>query len=130
MTALLDTHVLLWLLDGSSRLGADASTWLTRQPNVLVSCASLWEIASKLELGKIAVPDDLPDLVERSGLEWLPIAPEHSWGVLQVKGLPHRDPFDRLLLAQAQHEGLTLVTADTTLLKADVRPAKIRDARV
>ncbi|WP_432560344.1 type II toxin-antitoxin system VapC family toxin [Granulicoccus sp. GXG6511] len=126
MTALLDTHVLLWLLEDSPRLGEGTRGWLQRQPRVFVSAASVWEIAIKQELGKITTPDELPDLIERSGLDWLPVAPIHSWTVRKVSGLPHRDPFDRMLLAQAHQESLTLVTADAVLLGADVVPPVAR----
>ncbi|HHV20163.1 MAG TPA: type II toxin-antitoxin system VapC family toxin [Propionibacterium sp.] len=130
MTALLDTHVVLWLLEDSPRLGGRTRDWLQRQPRVFMSSASLWEIAIKQELGKITAPVDLPDLVERSGLEWLSVTPIHTWNVRNVSGLPHRDPFDRLLLAQAHQESLTLVTADSLLLAADVVPPVSRwDAR-
>lgn len=130
MTALLDTHVLLWLLDGSSRLGPGTRAWLERQPRVHVSAASLWEIAIKEELGKLAVPGNLTDLISASGTTWLPVSPSHSWATRSVTGLPHRDPFDRLLLAQAAEEDLTLVTADVLLRAGEVSPSvRRRDAR-
>lgn len=130
MTALLDTHVLLWLLEDSPRLGGSSREWLDRQPRVFVSAGSLLELAIKQELGKVVTPADLPDLIERSGLECLPVAPIHAWDVRKISGLPHRDPFDRLLLAQARQESLTLVTSDSLLLAADVVPPVARwDAR-
>lgn len=129
MSALLDTHVLLWVLDGSARLGERARHWLEGQPRVHVSTASLWELAIKRDLGKIDVPEKLPELIERSGLEWLPIDPAHVWEIQTITGLPHRDPFDRLLLAQAHQERLTLLTADAILLGARLDPSvALRDA--
>lgn len=130
MSCLLDTHVVLWVLEDSPRLGLRTRGWLLGQPQVHVSAASLWEIAIKSDLGKITAPSDIPELVEASGLVWLPIAPGHAWATRDISGLPHRDPFDRLLVAQALQTGLTLVTADQLLLDADLNPAVPRlDAR-
>lgn len=129
MSALLDTHVLLWLLDESPRLGTETIGWLRRQPRVQVSTASLWEIAIKQDVGKLRVPTGLPELITASGLAWLPIEAEHAWATITITGLPHRDPFDRMLLAQACYENLTLVTADTAILTAPVEPTvRLRDA--
>lgn len=129
MSVLIDTHVLLWWLDGSAKLGAGTTAWLREQPRIWVSAASVWEIAIKQYLGQLQAPDNLVELIAASGLESLPVHPEHAWSVCTI-ALPHRDPFDRLLLAQALHEGLTLVTADGGLLGA-VLPAdlRLRDAR-
>ena len=129
MTALLDTHVVLWLLDGSPRLGERTRGWLETQARVYVSSGSLWELAIKQEVGKLTAPEVLPELIERSGLEWLPIDPAHAWGIQSITGLPHRDPFDRVLLAQAHQARLTLLTADRILLGAQLAPAvEMRDA--
>jgi PIN domain nuclease of toxin-antitoxin system len=103
---------------------------LASATQLLVSTASLWEIAMKVEGGKLTVPDDLPERVRSSGLGWLPVTPEHAWGVQSVTGLPHRDPFDRMLIAQASCASLTMVTADRTLLEATVSPpVRLVDAR-
>lgn len=129
MTALLDTHVLLWMLDDSKRLGEGARRWLDGQPRVHVSVASLWELSIKRDLGKLHAPENLPELIEGSGVEWLPIEPRHVWGIGAIVGLPHRDPFDRLLLAQAHQERLTLLTADAILLAAALEPqVRMHDA--
>ena len=126
---LLDTHVLVWLLEGDERLGAGARDALVQAHAVHVSAASLWEVAIKVELGRMQAPDDLPGLVSRSGLQHLPVTGEHAWAVRGVE-LPHRDPFDRLLLAQASVEGLPLVTADRAILGADLPPGvRVVDAR-
>lgn len=81
--------------------------------------ASLWEIAIKVALGKLDVPDDLPERVRQLGFELLPIASDHAW---RVRSLPHHhgDPFDRLLIAQAQLEQLPIVTADAAFDDYDV----------
>ena len=81
------------------------------------------------DLGELTVPDDLPELVTSSGLVWLVVDHRHVRGVRAVAGLPHRDPFDRLLVAQAAVEGLVLVTADDVLLGAELDGVAVRDAR-
>lgn len=127
---LLDTHVVLWLVADDDRLGTAARGLLTDGGPVLVSAASLWEIAIKVELGKLEVPADLPDRIEAAGVRWLPVTGAHSWAVRDLSGLPHRDPFDRLLLAQAAFEGIPLMTADATVLSASISPeVTLIDAR-
>ena len=119
---LLDTHVLLWLLTDDPRLGALTRRILATAAQVRASTASLWEIAIKVDTGKLTVPNDLPERVTSSGLAWLPVSPEHAWEVRRVTGLPHRDPFDRMLIAQARCASLTVVTADRVLLGAALSP--------
>lgn len=127
---LLDTHVVLWLLDDSGQLGPDSREALEAAPALHVSAASLWEIAIKAGLGKLTVPDDLPARIEQAGLQWLPVTPGHVWSSRTLAGPPHRDPFDRLLCAQAHEEGLPLLTADRALLAASLTPDLRRlDAR-
>ncbi len=127
---LLDTHVILWLLDDSDDLGPRTREALLAAPALHISAASLWEVAIKSGLGKLAVPDDLPARIEEAGLQWLPVTPGQVWTSRTLTGLPHRDPFDRLLCAQALEERLPLVTADQALLAADLRPDVRRtDAR-
>ncbi len=118
MTLLLDTHVLLWLLAGDHRLGSGSRGAIEGAARVHVSAASLWEIAIKAGLGRLTVPDDLPDVVEASGLETLPVTAAHAWGVRRLVGLEHRDPFDRMLLIQAGLEGLSFLTVDGAILAA------------
>jgi PIN domain nuclease of toxin-antitoxin system len=110
---LVDTHALLWWLTDDAALSPAAREALAdpaREP--LVSTASLWEIAIKRSLGKLAVPDDLPDRVVDEGFAWLPVDASHAW---RVRDLPvhHRDPFDRLIVAQALVEGVPVLTADS-----------------
>lgn len=114
---LLDTHVVLWLLDDSPRLGVRARE-LILQSAATVSVASLWELAIKSALGKVRVPDDFPQQVENSGLTLLDVTPAHAWAVGTDRGLPHRDPFDAMLVAQAALERWPLMTADEQLLRA------------
>lgn len=115
MRLLLDTHVCLWALSAPERLTALATEAVSNPDNeVLVSAVSAWEVAIKQSLGKLELPGPaekwLPGAVARSGFEWLPVTPEDA---LHVRTLPwyHRDPFDRLLIAQAQ-SGLSVVTHD------------------
>lgn len=131
MSLLLDTHVVLWILDDDGgRLGPDARALLAADSQVFVSAASVWEMAIKSSLGKLSAPDDLPRRIESSGLSWLTVTEKHAWATREVSGLPHRDPFDRLLIAQAGAEHLRLLTADREILGATVTPFVERlDAR-
>ncbi|MDQ1674279.1 MAG: hypothetical protein QOC98_2841 [Frankiaceae bacterium] len=121
---LLDTHVWLWMVADPGRLSPEARDELADMDNTLLfSAASGWEIAVKHGLGKLILPsaprDYVPDRLRRSGV--LPLAVELDH-VLRVSELPphHRDPFDRLLVAQAQALDLRLVTADSQLDAYDV----------
>ena len=113
---LLDTHALLWFLQGNPKLGAIAKAMI-EDPNsrVLVSVVSCWEIAIKAGQGKMNLTEPSRTLLERelpaNNLELLPISLEHATA---VEGLPphHKDPFDRLLIAQAIVEGLPIVSVD------------------
>ncbi len=118
MKLLLDTHILLWSALRPKRLSAAARTLINDPRNeLLFSVASLWEIAIKKALGRedfrVEVRLLRRNLIE-NGYTELPITGEHA---VNVDGLPrlHKDPFDRLLLAQAHTEGITLVTADAQL---------------
>jgi PIN domain nuclease of toxin-antitoxin system len=109
---LVDTQALLWWLTDDPALSQAAREALADPANEpLVSAASVWEIAVKRSLGKLTAPDDLPDRIADEGFARLPISAVHSW---QVRDLPahHRDPFDRLIVAQALVERLPVVTAD------------------
>ncbi|OBJ73197.1 type II toxin-antitoxin system VapC family toxin [Mycobacterium sp. 1274756.6] len=114
---LLDTHVLLWLLDDSPRLGIAARERISASAAVYVSAASTWELAIKAAIGKIGLPDDFGDAIERSGLRDLPVTRRHTLAS-DLAALPQRDPFDAVLVAQAAAEGLGLLTADAKLLSA------------
>ena len=121
---LLDTHVWLWWLEGSPKLGAQARARLrAAEVPVYVSAASAWEIGIKVGLGRLDLgePPDvcLPREAKRSGFQPLPITLEHA---VAVATLPphHGDPFDRLLVVQAQREGLTIVTGDPKIARYDV----------
>jgi PIN domain nuclease of toxin-antitoxin system len=117
---LVDSHVVLWHVLDDPRLGPTPTAAIEADnAEVLVSIASLWEIAIKRALGKLEAPDDLPQRIEELGFEMLPITAEHAW---RVRDLPHHhgDPFDRLLIAQARAEALPIVTADPSFAAYDV----------
>jgi PIN domain nuclease of toxin-antitoxin system len=124
VSLLLDTNALLWWLAGSRRLGRQARSSIGDPHNlVYVSAASAWEIAIKVALGKLDVPPNvatwLPAELAANRLTPLPIALSHA---LEVERLPqhHTDPFDRLLIAQAIAEGLTIVTGDAQFQRYNV----------
>lgn len=121
---LLDTQALLWWLADDSRLGQTARDAIidTRNP-VWVSAASVWEIGIKKSLGKLTAPDDLDAIIEEEGFEKLVIDHHHAEAAPQLP-LIHKDPFDRMLIAQAQIEGLTIVTSDSTIVTYPVRVMK------
>lgn len=114
---LLDSHVLLWLLDDSPRLGHRARERIATASTVFVSAASTWELGIKASLGKVDLPDGFAAAVETSRLRDLPVTRVHTLAAPAVE-LPHRDPFDALLVAQAQVEHLTFLTADAKILGA------------
>ena len=118
---LLDTHVVLWALAEPEQLTRPARTALEEAENeVLVSVVSGWEIALKRALGKLEAPDDLEAAIRMQGFEPLLMTFHHA---AQAGRLPphHRDPFDRMLIAQAQAEGLVLVTRDPDIPRYGVR---------
>jgi PIN domain nuclease of toxin-antitoxin system len=123
---LLDTHVVLWQLSGVQRLGVRATETIASAAELAFSVVSFAEIGVKAAIGKLAVPDDLNAHVVGTGLRVLGLSPDHGLAVASLP-LHHRDPFDRLLVAQAQQEGLTLVTADTRLHAYDVAVIDPRD---
>jgi PIN domain nuclease of toxin-antitoxin system len=119
MRLLLDTHAWLWMIARPERLSAEARARLEDPGNELfLSAASAWEISIKYRLGKLELPEPperlVPSRLARDGVIPLPVTVDHA---LRVAALPdlHRDPFDRLLVAQAQLEGLVLVTADPAI---------------
>jgi PIN domain nuclease of toxin-antitoxin system len=116
---LLDTHVLLWWLADDDRLPEGAQEAVNTAQEVRLSAASVWEIAIKHTLGRLDVPDDYLVAVDAGEIGLLPITGQHA----EIAGaLPrhHDDPFDRMLVAQARAEELTLVTADRRLVDYDV----------
>jgi PIN domain nuclease of toxin-antitoxin system len=120
MTLLLDTHTFLWWLDDPALLAESARKAIADGKNlVYVSAAVAWEIAIKRSLGKLNAPEDLEAAMAANRFLPLPVTVPHA---LAVASLPdhHRDPFDRLLIAQARHEGFQLVSRDPFMKLYDV----------
>jgi len=124
LRVLLDTQAWLWMQSAPGRLGGRSLAIVADPQNeLLLSAASSWEIAIKYALGKLALPAPPPEYVpsrmQASGTDALPITHAHA---LQVASLPghHRDPFDRLLVAQAQVESLPILTADPQIGRYEV----------
>ena len=115
MIALLDTHILLWWLGDSASLSKTARALIGNgAQTIVVSAATAWEMAVKKAAGKLQTPDNLEWVLERNRFEMLPITIRHA---IAAGGLPphHADPFDRMLVAQAEIEGMTLLTHDKRL---------------
>lgn len=120
MRLLLDTHAFLWWLSDDPRLGPKAREAIAKPENfVFVSAASVWEIAVKRASGKLVAPGDIAEWIEQSSFGDLPIEVEHANASAELPG-HHNDPFDRLLIAQAQLEGLTLLARDDRIDKYGV----------
>jgi PIN domain nuclease of toxin-antitoxin system len=117
MRLLLDTHIFLWAVGGSSSLKPAARRIIEAADQVYVSAASIWEIAIKARLGKIeAIAADLVNAIDTSGFLELPVRATHAAGVADL-ALHHTDPFDRLLIAQAITEPLKFLTVDPIFAK-------------
>lgn len=120
MRLLLDTHALLWSLGDPDRLDAEARGAIQdAQNDVLVSAASVWEMAIKSALGKLSTPDDLLAQLRLNRFDALDVTLHHAQAVEDLPML-HRDPFDRMLVAQARSDGLRLVTRDPLVQQYDV----------
>jgi PIN domain nuclease of toxin-antitoxin system len=120
LNLLLDTNVLLWIAAGEDVLGPASKTAISDGRNlVFASAASAWEIAIKSRLGKLEAPTDYLAMLAHYRFLPLDVTSEHA---LAVRDLPdlHRDPFDRMLVAQAREEGLTIVTHDRAVRQYDV----------
>ncbi len=124
MRVLLDTHAFLWWVLEDSRLSAHAqSVIMARENDVLVSAVSAWEIAIKSADARLDLPElahtYVPDRIASNGFRELDITVEHA---VRLAGLPpiHRDPFDRLLVAQAQVEGIPILTSDPAIARYEV----------
>ncbi len=120
MNLLLDTHALLWWLNDEPSLSVEARQAIGDSSNVVfVSAASVWEIRIKQELGKLEVPESLYDALVEGPYLLLDITAEHAYHVGSLP-LVHRDPFDRLLISQAQIERSKLVTRDAVFHDYDI----------
>jgi PIN domain nuclease of toxin-antitoxin system len=119
MRLLLDTHVVIWWLADDPTLSDDVKSLLDEEPDVFLSAATVWEIAIKQALGKLVEPPDLADIVVAVGFRALPMTSAHAIAAARLPAI-HRDPFDRMLVAQARSEDLTLLTRDAAIQKYDV----------
>lgn len=117
---LLDTHAAIWWMEASPRLPAACYRAVRRRGFAYVSLASAWEVAIKIALGRLRLAAPFAATVEASGFAFLQLTLDH---VEETAALPlhHRDPFDRMLVAQARVEDLTLITGDRRLFAYDVR---------
>lgn len=116
MMYLLDTHVFIWAMEENKRLSQDIKSKISDPDNkIFVSVATVWEIIIKKRKG-LKVPGDIPAGIQKSNFILLSIDINH---VLEIEKLPgiHKDPFDRILIAQAKAEGLTLITSDKKIWK-------------
>ena len=116
---LLDTHVFLWWMADDARLGREAREAIGAADVVYVSAASAWEAALKISIGKLRLKERFSKGVTACGFMPMPIEMAHAEAVMEIP-LHHRDPFDRMLVAQALVEGLTIVTHDE-----QIRPYRV-----
>lgn len=125
MRVLIDSHVALWWLADADDLGPISRQRIEEAEQALVSVVTPWELGIKRALGKLTMPDDLVDELRIGGFEMLSISTEHAE---LAPTLPphHRDPFDRMLIAQADIESLVLLSADRAFTSYDV---ELHDAR-
>lgn len=115
MRLLLDTHLFLWCINNDRRISEHVRSKIMHANEVYVSSASIWEAAIKIKFKKLeADVDQLVTAIEDSGFLELPVTAQHAAAVSRLPDL-HRDPFDRILIAQAISEPLTFLTADATL---------------
>lgn len=119
MNLLLDSHILLWWLSDSRRLNSAARKAVANSARVYVSAATVWEIAIKMALGKLEFSGNIEEQLALNNLLPLPVTVPHT---LAAGALPvhHSDPFDRMLIAQAKIESLTLMTHDARLRDYDI----------
>lgn len=123
MQILVDTHILIWFLEGNTLLSAKRQKLISASQNeVYISIASLWELAIKISIGKITLSKSLFQIIQQldaENIEIFPILPQH---VLHIETMPfhHRDPFDRLIIAQSQVDGLTLMSDDSEFVNYSI----------
>ena len=118
MSVLIDTHILIWALSSPEKLRSGIRDLLNNN-EVLVSSASFWEIQIKRQLDKLAIDFDMGHLVRDGIVSSLPITYVHSLAVYDLPPI-HKDPFDRMLIAQSKSEGIPLVTADKNIQQYDL----------
>lgn len=120
MNLLLDTHVLLWWLDDNPALSGAARSAISNADNLIVlSSVVIWEIRIKQALGKVEIDPDFYHVIKNQGFVQLSISSDHAYAVGDLP-MHHRDPFDRMIIAQAMIEGLRVVTHDRIFKKYDI----------
>jgi len=120
MNLILDTHILLWWLNDSPKLSQAGQSAIADPNNLIVlSAVVIWEIRIKQALGKLEIPPDFYRVVKDQGFELLSITADHAYAVGELP-MHHRDPFDRMIIAQAKLENLRVVTHDTMFQKYDI----------
>lgn len=120
MKYLLDTHALLWTIFEPDKLSPEAQEIILDRDNIIcVSLISLWEISIKQSIGRLDIPEEFFEVVKTGGFEILPLT---MLQIEQYRTLPlhHRDPFDRMLVVQAQQQKLILITRDSEISKYDL----------
>ncbi|HON80173.1 MAG TPA: type II toxin-antitoxin system VapC family toxin [Spirochaetota bacterium] len=124
MNVLLDTHTLLWWLDDNPTLSREAINIISDGKNVVfISAASIWEIRIKESIGKIDIPVNFKEILEKQPFEVLSITSEHTHAVKELP-LIHRDPFDRMLIAQGKIEKLAIITRDVIFSEYNINVIK------
>jgi PIN domain nuclease of toxin-antitoxin system len=123
MKALLDTHTFLWAISADRKLSRRAGEIFAGPSDLWLSVASIWEILTKVQIGKMPLPEPVgPYLVKKLAENRIKTLPMNLDHVLRIEALPmhHRDPFDRMLIAQSLEEKLPLVSSDTVFQRYDV----------
>jgi len=112
MNYIIDTHILLWWLNDASKLSSHVKDIISKSSNIIyVSSASLWEIRIKQSIGKIDLPNNFQNVLDSQGFKYLNIKPEHTHEIINLP-MYHRDPFDRMIIAQARLEKFYIITND------------------
>jgi PIN domain nuclease of toxin-antitoxin system len=120
MNLFLDTHVLLWWLDDNPNLSEAEKIAIADPGNlIIVSAAVIWEMRIKQTLGKLEIPADFYPVIKNQGFEFLSITADHAYAAGELP-MHHRDPFDRMIIAQAKLEGLSVISHDHIFRKYDV----------
>jgi len=124
MNVLLDTHTLLWWLDDNPTLSREAYNIISDGKNVVfMSAASIWEIRIKESIGKIDIPSNFKEILEKQPFEVLSITSEHAHAIKELP-LIHRDPFDRMLITQGKIEKLAIITRDVIFSEYNIHVIK------